>query len=63
VYTFQLIYSYTKRCCILSPISTSEFHRIADELLDNLTEKVETILEQSTYDNYDTEMSVCIINI
>jgi len=53
----------TKQCCILSPISTNEFHDIADELLENLTEKVETILEHSTYENYDTELSSGVLTI
>jgi len=61
--SFPTIRNLTKQCCILSPISTNEFHEIADELLDNLTEKIETILEQSTYENYDTEISSGVLTI
>ncbi|ORX59282.1 Frataxin [Piromyces finnis] len=53
----------TKQCCIISPISVNEFHEIADEFFDNLTECIEILLENSNIENYDTELSSGVLTI
>lgn len=44
----------------MSSITDLEYHELADEFFDNLTECIESILETSKLENYDTEFSVCI---
>ncbi|KAG4086138.1 Frataxin [Neocallimastix lanati (nom. inval.)] len=58
------IKNYTSRkCCVLSPISDIKYHELADEFFDNLSERIETILEDSKIENYDTELSSGVLTI